>query len=83
MFAVEYSLSLFHYFHNNVLANEVLNLFRLDIMPPIVWYWRGIESAMERRCIDELIENGGACEVGMLRRPHHVCKPGLQFFTIA
>jgi hypothetical protein len=33
MFTVERSLSLFHYFHSYALANEVLNLFRVDIMP--------------------------------------------------
>jgi hypothetical protein len=27
-------LSLFHCFYNYALANEVLNLFRVDIMPP-------------------------------------------------
>jgi hypothetical protein len=26
---------------------------------------------------------GGACEVGVLRRSHHVCKSGLQLFDIA
>jgi hypothetical protein len=36
MLVVEWSLSLFHYFHSCAIANEVLNLFRVDIMPPTV-----------------------------------------------
>jgi hypothetical protein len=34
MFTVEQSLNLFHYFHSCTLVNEVLNFFRVDIMPP-------------------------------------------------
>jgi hypothetical protein len=34
MFTVERFLSLFHCFHNYILANEVVNLFRVDIMSP-------------------------------------------------
>jgi hypothetical protein len=34
MFTVEWSLTLFHCFHSYALANEVFNLFRVDVMPP-------------------------------------------------
>jgi hypothetical protein len=34
MFTVERLLNLFHYFLSCVLANEVINFFRVDIIPP-------------------------------------------------
>jgi hypothetical protein len=34
MFVVEWFWSLFHYFHSYALANEMLNFFRVEIMPP-------------------------------------------------
>jgi hypothetical protein len=36
MFAVERSRSLLYCFHVYALVNEVLNFFRVDMMPPIL-----------------------------------------------
>jgi hypothetical protein len=45
--------------------------------------WRGIGSAMERRASANSSEMGGACEVGVFRSSHHICKSRFQLFDIA
>jgi hypothetical protein len=46
----------------------------------------GVDEALDQQLSEEASTNSsgtGACEVGVLRRSHHVCKFGLQLFGIA